>query len=744
MAKTSLKHFSVNPWLVTETEYDKDFSLVSESIFSLGNEYMGVRGFLDEGTAYPALNGTYFNGIYEYSKKTEGGYKGISKRTHYMVNAVNFTDLRLSVNGIPVDMSLTPYTDYNRTLNLATGKLTRTLIYKVDGVNLTLNFTRFLDMQKYKRAYQRVTFTADNDCTITLTCYLRFDGKHFGKNSRWVMVEKGKDFIMAKTRSTAQYLACAVQSGFDTEQQIEYSAEKKVSLKTFTVNLKKGVESVFTRLVSVSSGTKNAKEDAYNELKLQAEEGYDKASLRNDLYWQDFWNKSDIEIVGDDDNQQGIRFCIFQLQQTYHGAKEGDNIGAKGLTGEAYSGNAFWDTESYCLPYYLFNNLDGAKSLLEFRYKTLEAAKQRAKDLDLQGACYPIATISGEEACTLWQHASLQMQPSTAVAYGIYHYYNVSGDSDYLYTHGGEMLIEICRYLLSRGQWSKRGDFGYYCVMGPDEFQMMVNHNTYTNFMAKKTFLFTIEVLDNMPKDKLDLLIKKTGLQPKEKSDWLTAAKKMRILYDEKTMLYEQHEGFFDLPHIDVDSISDKEFPLYSHWSYDRIYRNDMIKQPDVLMFQLLYSGDFTRECKKANYEYYEPLCIHESSLSPSVHSIIATEIGKYDEALKFFKFATRLDLDDYNRNTKEGLHTTSISAAWLNIVYGFAGLRSDKEISISPMLPKSWKSYSFKITVKGCVVKISVTKDNVIIENLSKIPLNLLVYGKNLTVSDKIILKNQ
>lgn len=209
-------------------------------------------------------------------------------------------------------------------------------------------------------------------------------------------------------------------------------------------------------------------------------------------------------------------------------------------------------------------------------------------------------------------------------------------------------------------------------------------------------------------------------------------------------MLYEQHEGFFDLPHIDVDSISDKEFPLYSHWSYDRIYRNDMIKQPDVLMFQLLYSGDFTRECKKANYEYYEPLCIHESSLSPSVHSIIATEIGKYDEALKFFKFATRLDLDDYNRNTKEGLHTTSISAAWLNIVYGFAGLRSDKEISISPMLPKSWKSYSFKITVKGCVVKISVTKDNVIIENLSKIPLNLLVYGKNLTVSDKIILKNQ
>ncbi len=737
MAKTSLKHFSVDPWKVTETEYKKDFSMVAESVFSLGNEYMGVRGFLEEGTAFPTLNGTYFNGIYEYSDRSECAYKGISTRTHYMVNAVNFTDVKLSVNGKPVDMSQTPYNGYERTLYLNTGKLVRKLTFMVDGVNLAVTFTRFLDMQRYKRFYQRITFTADRDCTLTLSAYLRFDGKHFGKESRWTVAGCEKDFIMAKTQSTDQYLACAADCEFNVEAETEYFTEDKICGKSFTVGLKKDREAVFTRLVSVSTEN-DAKQDAFSELELQKKEGYDKASARNDLYWQDFWSKSDIEIDGDEDNQQGIRFCIFQLQQTYHGAKEGDNIGAKGLTGEAYSGNAFWDTESYCLPYYLFNNLAAAKSLLEFRYKTLDMAKERAKDLDLSGACYPIATISGEEACTLWQHASLQMQPSTAVAYGIYHYYNVSGDTDYLYSHGGEMLIEICRYLLSRGQWdNKNRYFGYYCVMGPDEFQMMVNHNTYTNFMAKKAFLFTIEVLDNMPKDKLKALSEKTGFKPEERDNWLTAAQNMLILYDEKTMLYEQHDGFFDLPHIDVDSISDKDFPLYSHWSYDRIYRNDMIKQPDVLMFQLLYSGDFSRECKKANYEYYEPLCIHESSLSPSVHSIIATEIGKYDEALEFFKFATRLDLDDYNRNTKEGLHTTSISAAWLNIVYGFAGLRSDKEISLSPMLPKPWKGYSFRLTIKDCNIKITVNKESVVIENLSKTPLTLNLYGKKVTIND-------
>ena len=216
------------------------------------------------------------------------------------------------------------------------------------------------------------------------------------------------------------------------------------------------------------------------------------------------------------------------------------------------------------------------------------------------------------------------------------------------------------------------------------------------------------------------------------------ASEKMVILYDKETKLYEQHDGFFDLPHIDINSIPEEEFPLYSHWTYDRIYRNDMIKQPDVLMFMFLYPQDFTLEEKRVNYEYYEPRCIHESSLSPSIHSIFACELNKLDEAKKFFEFATRLDLDDYNCNTKEGIHTTSIAAAWMNIVYGFGGLRSDKEIlSINPIIIDEWDSYSFKLKYNDARIKVEVNKSKVIITTDKKVTLR--IYNKDYEIENKL-----
>jgi maltose phosphorylase len=431
----------------------------------------------------------------------------------------------------------------------------------------------------------------------------------------------------------------------------------------------------------------------------------------NRRYWSAFWAKSDITIEGDDDTQQGIRFCIFQMQQTYRGVIAGANIGAKGLTGEAYNGNAFWDTETYCLPFYLFSNPAAAKSLLDFRYKTLPQAQARAKDLDCAGACYPNATIDGTEACTLWQHASLQFQPTTAVAYAIWHYSNVTGDTVFLRTKGVEMLVQICRFLASRGQWSPKGKFGYYAVMGPDEFQMMVNNNAYTNYMAKRTFEFTLKTLEG-----IDLAA--LGCSPVELDDWRRMAAEMIIPYDPETKLYEQHEGFFNLPHIDVDSIPVEDFPLYHHWSYDRIYRNDMIKQPDVLMFMFLYNQSFSQAEKQANYDYYEPRCIHESSLSPSVHSIFAAELGRPQEAFDFFHFAARIDLDNYNRNAGEGIHTTSIAAAWMNIVYGFGGMRSDGNmLSFNPSIPAHWKGYSFQVKYHDSLIRVDVSQDRAVFQ---------------------------
>lgn len=283
------------------------------------------------------------------------------------------------------------------------------------------------------------------------------------------------------------------------------------------------------------------------------------------------------------------------------------------------------------------------------------------------------------------------------------------------------MLAQICCFLASRGQWSAKGKFGYYAVMGPDEFQMMVNNNAYTNYMAKRTFEFALEVLPE------------TGLVAQaELDEWRCMADNMFIPYDPETGLYEQHEGFFNLPHIDVDTIPVEDFPLYHHWSYDRIYRNDMIKQPDVLMFMLLYNQSFTLDEKRANYDYYEPRCIHESSLSPSVHSILASELGRHQEAFDFFRFATRIDLDNYNRNTHEGIHTTSIAAAWMNIVYGFGGMRSDGEmLSFNPSIPEHWKGYSFQVMYRGSVIRVEVTQGKSLIRVVEGDPVIVKVAGQ-------------
>jgi maltose phosphorylase len=260
--------------------------------------------------------------------------------------------------------------------------------------------------------------------------------------------------------------------------------------------------------------------------------------------------------------------------------------------------------------------------------------------------------------------------------------------------------------------------------------------------MAKFSLEYTIKKIKEIQAEDPDTYKKvadKVAFDESETTDWKNMADNMIIIYDDETKLFEQHDGFFKLPHLDVDSIPVEDFPLYDNWSYDRIYRNDMIKQPDVLMFMLLFNSDFSKEQLKANYEYYEPCCIHESSLSPSVHSILASQLGKDDEAYDFFGFATRMDLDNYNRNTNQGIHTTSIAAAWMNIVYGFGGLRSDGEkLSVSPSLPKNWGGYSFKISYQGVVIEIDVDKENVCIKTNGDKSVELNVYGKDVEINSE------
>jgi maltose phosphorylase len=772
MTKFADRYIETLEWGIAEKGFHPEKGRVSESLFSLANERMGVRGYFEEGYSGDRLVGSYLGGVYE-ELRVQKSYKGVSDRVCFMVNTLDWLRVGLVLDGERLDLATSAHSGFVRELDFRTGLLSRSFTWKTreapgkPAKELELRFERFLSMDDTELGYQRISITPRNfSGKVTFEAGLDFSPPHevYGRNY-WNCEARGARadgaWISAASVSMGQRVRAAFALRLDgrggaAEAAPRHSETERYAGVSFALRLEQGLERVVEKTSAIASG-EAARDGSRVEALLASAAPFDAALEANRRYWKAVWDRADIAIEGDPENQQGIRFCVFQLEQTYRGLLPLSNIGAKGLSGEFYNGNYFWDTEAYCFPYYLFNDRRAARALLEYRYRTLPQAMERARDLDCRGACYPVATIDGTESCTLWQHASLQLQPTTAVAYAIRHYALASGDSGFLFGEGLEMLIQIARFLASRAQWSERKQaYGYFCVMGPDEFQMMVNHNAYTNYMGARSLAYAAEVLERARAEAPELAraaAARAGLESGEAEEWRRMASLMYIPRGEspgegtastrESLLYEQHEGYFDLPHVDKDSIPPEEFPLYSHWSYDRIYRNDMIKQPDVLMFMFLYNGSFSLEEKRANYEFYEPRCIHESSLSPSVHSILASELGKGAEAYGFFKFATRIDLDDYNRNTREGLHMTAIAAAWMNIVYGFAGFRSDKGVpSLAPSLPAAWRGYSLRMRVGGGLVSLRVSGDGVSLALLDGEGPELELYGERVTIGREALVR--
>ncbi len=710
MAKEAIKYYGVDPWKITETGFNPERGRVSESIFSLGNEYMGTRGYFDEVYSGDSLKGSYFNGVWEEKPITYfEHFKGLSERCCFMINANNWIYTRIFANGEELDLAKCKVEDFYRELDMKRGIVTRT--FKWNGLKFT--FERFISMTAREIAAQKIEIESLGfEGEIKIVAGSDFTPFHEEENRNfWHEVYKADGVIAACTESSGQRVYSEFKANMTPDR---YFTEEKKSCAEYSFKLSKNERKVFERLsVNITEKDKSVSDDdfisksAAKASKLFAR-GYDEYKADHEKFWANVWNKLDIVIDGDEENQQGVRFCIFSLHQTYHGEDGSLNIGAKGLTGEKYSGWTFWDTETYCLPFYMFNNPQAAKNLIMYRYNTLKQAQDRAVEQDTKGACFPMVTIDGTESCGVWQHGNLEIHVSAAVAYAVWHYVTNLKDKEFLYKYGVKLLVEVSRYFASRGGFSPvTGEYGLYGVMGPDEFHMMVNNNTYTNYMVKKMFDYTVDVIGEMKKVCPENI---PALEDGELEDWKMKADKMRINYNDDTKLFEQHDGYFDLPHIDVNSISPDRVPIYKYWAYDSIFRVNMLKQPDVVLMLFFFSKDFTLEQKAANYDFYEARCFHESSLSPSIHSIIAAEIGKADQAYEYAKYASRLDLDDYNRNTHQGLHVTSAAAAWMNIVYGFGGMRTDDDmLFFKPTLPEKWKGYQFKILYREKVLTVDI-----------------------------------
>ncbi len=411
MAKKADIYYRVDPWKIIETGFDPEYAKVSESVFSLGNEYMGIRGYFEEGYSGDSLLGSYQNGVYERKKAAAEGYKGIPQEMEFMVNSVDDLYLRILLHEKEVDLAACEFSDFERTLDMKSGLLKRTFLLHDSAGDLRITFYRLISMQIPELGVQRVEITSEGfEGTVKIAAGLNFDTHHGENEKHWnitdVCVSENNEIISvsAETKVTriaadavARLTGSAAVKASRTVSKCDHASGTVIYELSLTDQEEVVLDKLFMNLSPLASAEVRKKKE--NILK---KESFDSIYRSNCKWWKEIWDKSDIEIAGDPQNQQGIRFCIFQMFQTYHGARPGTNIGAKGLTGEAYNGNAFWDTETYCLPFYLFHDPKAAKNLLYFRYATLPEARKRARELDCDGAFYPIATISGRECCTLW------------------------------------------------------------------------------------------------------------------------------------------------------------------------------------------------------------------------------------------------------------------------------------------------------------------------------------------------------
>lgn len=452
---------------------------------------------------------------------------------------------------------------------------------------------------------------------------------------------------------------------------------------------------------------------------------------------------ADITIEGDVKAQQGIRFNIFQLNQTYLGKDDRLNIGPKGFTGEKYGGSTYWDTEAYCIPFYMATKDEKvARSLLKYRYNHLEKAIENAEKLGFTNgaALYPMVTMNGEECHNEWEITFEEIHRNGAISFAIFNYLRYTGDYSYIPEMGLEVMIGIARFWHQRASFSTfQNKYVILGVTGPNEYENNVNNNWYTNYIAQWCIQFAIEHIEKVktgfPED-YSRIMGVTKLTENEIQQWIKVAENMYFPYSEKHGIFLQQDGFLDKPQITVSDLPKEQRPINQKWSWDRILRSPYIKQADVLQGFYFFEDHFSKDLLERHFDFYEPFTVHESSLSPCVHSIQAAILGRMEQAYTFYLRTSRLDLDDYNKEVHEGLHITSMAGTWMSIVEGFGGMRiKEDKMSFEPRIPMQWEAYSFKVNFRGVIVKLTVKHGKVKLLLEGNMPINVILNGEEITL---------
>ena len=751
-------------WSIIEEGFDATSVKSSESLFSIGNGAMGQRANFEEQYTGPTFQGSYIAGVYYPDKTRVGWWKnGYPEYFAKVLNAPNWIGIDIQINKEPLDLfTCKKVENFKRELNMKEGWLSRTFTATLkNNCIVHVEAKRFLSLEIDELGVIQYSITPLNgDAEIQFTPYIdngitnidtNWDDKFWEVLSIYTQDEQA--FIEAKTLKTAFHVCTFMQSEF-------YENKQKITLKGHFSKTSTKIGAAYTKTISQNKkftiykyggytvSTNHAKEElgtaAKKILKNAQQLGFDKLLALQKQSWQGIWNLADITIKGDVKAQQGIRFNIFQLNQTYLGRDARLNIGPKGFTGEKYGGSTYWDTEAFCLPFYMATkDQQVARNLLTYRYHHLPKAIENAKKLGFSNgaALYPMVTMNGEECHNEWEITFEEIHRNGAIAFAIYKYYCYTGDYSYIPEKGLEVLVAIARFWVQRATFSNtKNTYVILGVTGPNEYENNVNNNWYTNYIAQWCIKYALENLEKVKQEyptDYKRVQEKIQISTDELNQWKVVSEAMYFPFSQEHSIFLQQDGFLDKELVTVNKLDKSQRPINQKWSWDRILRSPYIKQADILQGFYFFEDHFTLAELERHFDFYEPFTVHESSLSPCIHSIQAAKLGRIEQAYNFYLRTARLDLDDYNHEIEDGLHITSMAGTWLSIVEGFAGMRiKDNLLYFEPKIPKQWQAYSFHINFRNQLLKVSVTKTGTSFEIDGDDEIAILVDGKQVLVS--------
>jgi alpha,alpha-trehalose phosphorylase len=737
-----------DPWRWVEKQFNPKLLVQMETLFSTANGYLGMRGVFEEGTPV-GQNGTFINGFYEswpivYAEEAYG----FARTGQTIVNATDSKIIRLYVDDEPFDLPMANLLKFERALDMQNGTLDREVLWQTpSGKQVSIRSRRLVSFEHRHLAaicYEVTILNAKAPIVISSEMHYEASARASEGDPRlakglkervllpqqhWV---KDRRIVLSHiTRNSRMTLACGVDHEFETKSPYFYDSQcsEDDGKVVFSVDAQPGVPIRLVKYMTYHTSDHFPAQElcdrAGRTLDRALVHGFDDLLASQRQYLDDFWYRSDLKIDGDPHDpsdttelmQQVLRFNLFHVLQA-SARSEGGGVPAKGLTSHAYEGNYFWDMEIYLQPFLTYTAPRIAKNLLLFRYSILDKARQRAREVNQDGALFPWRTINGEEASAYYAAGTAQYHINADIIYALKKYINATGDEEFLLNEGAEMLVETARMWYSLGFFSNRvaGQFCIHGVTGPDEYNAVVNNNTYTNLMARENLWYaanTVEMLRDCHPDRFIALVDKTKLELSEVENWRKAADNMYLPFDERLKIHIQHDGFLDEKVWDFENTPADKYPLLLYFHPLVIYRHQVIKQADIVLAMFLLGDKFSPEQKRRNFDYYDPLTTGDSSLSVSIQSIVAAEIGYLEKAVEYAKYAVLMDLGDVAGNVKHGCHIAAMGGTWMVAVYGFAGMRDyDGHLSFHPKLPETVKRLRFPLTIQGQRLEVDIQEE--------------------------------